>query len=90
MFKTFSKVIQCAQMCSNVFKCVQMCLNVLKTCSNVFVLAVKSGYGWVFGGNGCFLAVTSDCECIWGEYGCFFGLQVVMGVFGWLRLVLGG
>ena len=76
MFKTFSNVIQCAQMCSNVF-------NVLKTCSNELVLAVISGYGWVFGGNGCFLVVTSDYECIWGEYGCFLGFQVVMGVFGW-------
>ena len=60
-----------------------MCLNVLKTCSNVLVLAVICGYGWVFGGNGCFLVVTSDYECIWGEYGCFLGFQVVMGVFGW-------
>ena len=75
-------------------KCVQMCLNMLKTCSNVLVLAVISGYGWVFGGNCCFLVMTSVYECIWGEYVCFFGLQVVMVffwvVFGWLRLVLGG
>ena len=71
-----------------------MCLNMLKTCSNVLVLAVISGYGWVFGGNGCFLVVTSDYESIWGEYVCFLGLLVVMVffwvVFGWLRLVLGG
>ena len=93
-----SKLVQnyfkCDSMCSNAFKCVQMCLNVLKTCSNVLVLAVISGYGWVLGGNGCFWVVTSDYECIWGEYVCFFGLQVVMVffwvVFGWLRLVLGG
>ena len=57
MFKTFSNVIQCAQ----------MCLNMLKTCSNVLVLAVISGYGWVFGGNDCFLVVTSDYDGIWGE-----------------------
>ena len=48
------------QMCSNVFKRVQMFLNVLKTkffktCSNVLVMAVTSGYGWVLGGNGFFL-----------------------------------
>ena len=30
-----------------------------------------------------FLVGTSDYECIWGEYGCFLGFQVVMGVFGW-------
>ena len=47
-------------------KCFPMCSNVLKTCSNVLVLAVTSGYGRVlggngfFGGNGCFLVVTSD------------------------------
>ena len=71
-------------------QCAQMCLNMLKTCSNVLVLAVISGYGWVFGGNGCFLVVTSDYECIWGKYVCFLGLQVVMGfwvVFGWLSLI---
>ena len=71
-----------------------MCLNMLKICSNVLVLAVISGYGWVFGGNGCFWVVTSDYECIWGEIVCFLGFQVVMVffwvVFGWLRLVLGG
>ena len=52
--------------CSNVIQCAQMCLKMLKTCSNVLVLAVTSGYGRVlggngfFGGNGCFLVVTSD------------------------------
>ena len=52
--------------CSNMCKCFPMCSNVLKTCSNVLVLAVTSGYGRVlggngfFGGNGCFLVVTSD------------------------------
>ena len=51
-------------------KCFPMCSNVLKTCSNVLVLAVTSGYGRVlggnvfFGGNGCFLVVTSDYECL--------------------------
>ena len=50
--------------CSNMIQCAQMCLNMLKTCSNVLVLAVISGYGWVFGGNGCFLVVTSDYESI--------------------------
>ena len=66
-----SKIVQnffkCDSMCSNGFKCVQMCFNVLKTCSNVLVLAVISGYGWVFGGNDCFLVVTSDYDGIWGE-----------------------
>ena len=79
------------EMCSKVLK---TCSNVFKTCSNMLVSAVISGYGWVFGGNCCFLVVTSDYECIWGEYVCFLGLQVVMFffgvVFGWLRLVLGG
>ena len=80
-------------MCSNVF-------NVLKTCSNVLVLALISGYGRVFGGNGCFFVVTSDYECIWGEYVCFLGLQVVMDFlgglwvakvgFGRLKVVIGG
>ena len=63
-FQTCSKFLL---MCSNAFKCVQMCFNVLKTCSNVLVLAVISGYGWVFGGNDCFLVVTSDYDGIWGE-----------------------
>ena len=30
-----------------------------------------------------FLVVTSDYECIWGEYICFLGLQVDMGFFVW-------
>ena len=64
-------------------QCAQMCLNMLKTCSNVLVLAVISGYGKVFCGNDCFLVVKSDYECIWGEHCCFLGFQVVMGVFGW-------
>ena len=62
----------------------------LKICSNVLVLAVISGYGWVFGGNGCFWVVTSDYECIWGEIVCFLWLWLFWVVFGWLRLVLGG
>ena len=47
-----------------------------------------------------FLVVTSDYECIWGEYVCFLGLQVVMGFlgglwvakvgFGRLKKVIGG
>ena len=51
------------------FKCVGFgCYKcVMKTCSNVLVLAVISGYGWVFGGNDCFLVVTSDYDGIWGE-----------------------
>ena len=63
-------------MCSNVFQCVE----------NLFKCVGFGCYkwlGWVFGGNDCFLVVTSDYECIWGEYGCFLGFQVVMGVFGW-------
>ena len=75
-----------------------MCLNVLKTCSNVLFLAVLSGYGWLFGGDGCFLVVTSDYEYIWGEYVCFLGLQVAFlgGLlvaklgFGRLKVVIGG
>ena len=54
VFKTCSNVFQ---ICSIVFKCVQMCLNMLKICSNVLILAGLSGYGWVYGGNGCFLVV---------------------------------
>ena len=69
----------------------------LKICSNVLVLAVISGYGWVLSGNGCFLVVTSDYECIWGEYVCFLGLQVAFlgGLlvaklgFGRLKVVIG-
>ena len=53
----------------------------------MLVLAVISGYGWVFSGNGCFWVVTSDYECIWGEIVCFLGFQVVMVFFG---LSLGG
>ena len=48
---------KCVQ-CDITFKSVQMYLNVLKTCSNVLVMAVTSGYGWVLGGNGLFLVVT--------------------------------
>ena len=63
-------------------------------CLDKLVLAVISGYGLVFGGNGCFWVVTSDYECIWGEIVCFFGVSSGYGffwvVFGWLRLVLGG
>ena len=68
--KAVQNLFQCVPMCSNVFKSVQMFLNVLKTCSNVLVMAVTSGYGWVlggngfFGGNGCFLVVTSNYECL--------------------------
>ena len=80
VFKTCSSVFKCVQMCLNI---VQMCSNLFKTCSNVLVLSLISGDGWVFRGNGCFLAVKSDYECIWGEYSCFLGFQVVMGVFGW-------
>ena len=60
-----------------------MCLNMLKICSNMLVLAVISGYGWVLGGNGCFWVVTSDYECIWGEIVCFFGVSSGYGFFGW-------
>ena len=44
--------------------------------------------------------MTSDYECIWGEYSCFLGLQVVMDFlgglwvakvgFGRLKVVIGG
>ena len=44
--------------------------------------------------------VTGDYECIWGEYICFLGLQVVMDFlgglwvakvgFGQLKVVIGG
>ena len=57
-------ILKLRQMCSNVLQCVQMC-------SNVLVLAVTScsgrvldGDGFFFGGNGCFLVVTSDNECL--------------------------
>ena len=55
--KLIQKFFKCVPMCSHVFKCVQMLLNVVKTCSNVLVMAVTSGYGWVLGGNGLFLVV---------------------------------
>ena len=77
-------------MCSNAFKCVQMCFNVLKTCSNVLVLAVISGYGWVFGGNGCFLVVMAIMSAYGVNTFVFCGFMWLWVVFGWLRLVLGG
>ena len=60
----------------------------------MLVLAVIGGYGWVFGGNCCFLVVM----VIMSAYGvCFLGFHVVMvGLwvakvgFGRLKVVIGG
>ena len=70
-------------------KCVQMSLNMLKICSNVLVLAVISGYGWVFGGNGCFLVVMVIMSAYGVNTFVFRGFVWLWVVFGWLRLVLG-
>ena len=69
-------MLKSVQMCSNVF-------NVLKTCSNMLVLAVISGYGWVFGGNGCFLVVTSNMSAYGVNRVVFWGSK-------WLWVFLGG
>ena len=67
-----------------------MCLNMLKICSNELVLAVISGYGWVFGGNGCFLVVMMIMSAYGVNTFVFWGFMWLWVVFGWLRLVLGG
>ena len=75
------------------FKCVQMCLNMLKICSNVLILAGLSCYGWMYGGNGCFLVVMVIMSAYGVNTFVFWGckwLWVFVVVFGWLNLVLGG
>ena len=70
IYMIYTYVIYMIYMCSNLFKsCSNMC-KCFPMCSNVLVLAVTSGSGRVlggngfFGGNGCFLVVTSDYECL--------------------------